>query len=83
MQSRLPCKIENLVCCQCWTVSTFRFCITVTNNTVTRKLSMGICQKKCHCGFSKSSKFKRVVLLVLMTFCVDVQVVNVAIRIRA
>ena len=32
---------------------------------------MGICQKKCNCGFSKSSKFKRVVLLVLMTFCVE------------
>ena len=33
----------------------------------------GICQEKCHFGFSKSSKFKRVVLLVLMTFCVYIQ----------
>ena len=32
---------------------------------------MGICQKKLHIGFSK---FKRVVLLVLMTFCVCVQI---------
>ena len=28
---------------------------------------MGICLEKCHFGFSKSSKFKRVVLLILMT----------------
>ena len=34
---------------------------------------MGNCQIKLHIGFSKSSKFKRVVLLVLMTFCVYVQ----------
>ena len=26
---------------------------------------MGICLEKCHFGFSKSSKFKRVVLLIL------------------
>ena len=31
---------------------------------------MGICQKKLHIGFSKYSKFKRVIILVLMTFCV-------------
>ena len=38
---------------------------------------MGVCQKKCHFGFSKSSKFKRVVLfLVLMTFCIYVQFSN-------
>ena len=37
------------------------------------ELCLGICQKKSHVGFSKSSKFKRVVLLVLMTFCVYVQ----------
>ena len=29
---------------------------------------MGFCQKKLHIGFSKYSKFKRVILLVLMTF---------------
>ena len=34
---------------------------------------MGICLQKCHFGFSKSSKFKRVELLILMTFCVYVQ----------
>ena len=34
---------------------------------------MGIYLEKCHFGFSKSSKFKRVVLLILMTFCVYVQ----------
>ena len=28
-------------------------------------VEMGICQKKCNFGFSKSSKFNRVVLLVL------------------
>ena len=33
---------------------------------------MGICLEKCHFGFSKSSKFKRVVLLVLMHLCVNV-----------
>ena len=31
-------------------------------------LYMGICQKKCHFGFSKSSKFKRVVLLMSFAF---------------
>ena len=35
-------------------------------------LYMSICQKKYHFGFSKSLKFQRVILLVLMTFC-DVQ----------
>ena len=34
---------------------------------------VGICQKKLHIGFSKYSKFKRVILLVLMIFCVCVQ----------
>ena len=34
---------------------------------------MGICLEKCHFGFLKSSKFKRVVLLILMTLCVYVQ----------
>ena len=38
-----------------------------------KKTYMGICLEKCHFGFSKSSKFKSVVLLVLMTFCVYVQ----------
>ena len=37
-----------------------------------RVKDMGICIEKCHFGFSKSLKFKRVVLLILMTFCVDV-----------
>ena len=42
-------------------------------NIISYNLYLGICQRKCHFGFSKSSKFKRVVLLVLMTFCVYVQ----------
>ena len=41
------------------------------------KLYMGICPEKCHFGFSKSSKFKRVVLLILMTFCVYVQQLSI------
>ena len=46
---------------------------------------MGICQKKCHFGFSKSSKFNGVVvLLVLMTFfSLCTIVVNIAIRSHA
>ena len=30
---------------------------------------MGICLEKCHFGFSKSSKFKRVVLLICSKYC--------------
>ena len=33
---------------------------------------MGFCLEKCHFGFSKSSTFKRDVLLVLMNVCVNV-----------
>ena len=33
----------------------------------------GSCLEKCNFGFSKSSKFKRVVHLILMTFCLYVQ----------
>ena len=49
--------------------------VTVLAKSPQTKLSlyMGICQKKLHIGFSKYSKLKRVVLLVLMTFCVCVQ----------
>ena len=36
-------------------------------------LYMGIGLEKCHFGFSKSSKFKRVELLIVMTFCAYVQ----------
>ena len=41
---------------------------------VSMSLYMGICLEKCHFGFSKSSIFKRVVLLVLMPFYVYLQV---------
>ena len=45
---------------------------------------MGICLEKCHFGFSKSSKFKRVVLFNfndILRLCTIV--INIAIRIRA
>ena len=40
---------------------------------VWRTVYMGICLEKCHFGFSKSSKFKRVDILIVMTFCVYIQ----------
>ena len=48
-----------------------QFSVLVSTNK--EYIYMGICQKKCHFGFSKSSKFKTFVLLVIMTFCVYVQ----------